>query len=191
LAVPELRRGSRRVGQEGVRVRAGGSRRDSDVLLVAPHKAFTRYEGHRREEQTILEGVQIITTDGKHIINYPKQHSDNLTAKHQAANSQLKATIRIYKNIRNRMIERGIIKAGTAPSYFLEGMLSNVPPEHFSANRQKTVEACWGWINTCDHASLTCANGIHPLVRDNLSTSWALQDYIEFLEGVGTLWTQW
>jgi hypothetical protein len=64
--------------------------------------------------------VQLITTDGKSIINYPKQHIDNLTAKHQAANSQLKATIRIYKNIRNKLVECGLIKAGTAPSYFIE-----------------------------------------------------------------------
>ncbi len=177
-------------GKKALRIKAAGNRRNADVLLVAPHKKFTRYVGDRPEDQTILEGVQFITTDGKHIINYPKQHSDNLTARHQATKDLLKPMIRIYKNIRNKMVERGMIKTGTAPSYFIEGMLANVPNEHFSANRQKTVEACWGWINTCDHSSLMCANGIHPLVRDNISTSWHIQGYIDFLQGVRNLWTQ-
>ena len=39
------------------------------------------------------------------------------------------------------MIEKGVIKVGTAPSYFIEGMLSNVPAEHFNGNYQKSVEA--------------------------------------------------
>jgi hypothetical protein len=178
-------------GKKAFRIKAAGNRRNADVLLVAPHKKFTRYEGGRPEDQTILEGVQLITTDGKHIINYPKLHSDNLTARHQAANNLLKPTIRIFKNIRSKMVERGIVKEGTAPSYFIEGMLANVPNGHFSANRQKAVEACWGWIDGCDHGSLMCANGIHPLVRDNIATSWQIQGYIDFLEGVRNLWTQW
>lgn len=177
--------------QKAVKIRSTLNRRNADVLLVAPYKKYTGYSGLRPEDQTFLEGVLFITTDNREIINYPKQHSDNLSAKHQAVGNLLKPTIRIYKNIRNKMVERGLIKAGTAPSYFIEGMLSNVPAEHFSANRQKTVEACWGWINTCDHASLMCANGIHPLVRDNSATSWSIQGYIDFLKGARDLWTQW
>jgi hypothetical protein len=105
--------------------------------------------------------------------------------------SQLKPTVRIFKNIRNKMAEKGIIKAGAAPSYFIEGMLYNVPAEHFRASRQTTVEGCWGWVNTSDHGSLMCANGIHPLSRENVSTSWPVQGHIDFLKGVRTLWSQW
>jgi hypothetical protein len=89
-----------------------------------------------------------------------------MTKKHQATGNRLKPMVRIHKNFRNKMIEKGIIKVGTAPSYFIEGMLSNVPVEHFSGTYQKSVEACWGWIDTCDHGSLMCANAIHPLVRE-------------------------
>ena len=176
--------------KKALKIRSDGNRRNADVLLVAPYKKYTRYEGRRPEDQTFLEGVLFITTDNREIINYPKQHSDNLSAKHQATGSLLKPTIRIYKNIRNKMVERGLIGAGVAPSYFIEGMLSNVSNEHFTANRQKTVEACWGWIDTCDHGSLMCANGIHPLVRDNTDTSWSIQGYIDFIKGVRDLWTQ-
>ena len=42
-----------------------------------------------------------------------------MTAKHQVTNKSLKPTVRIYKNMRNRMVEKGIIKSGAAPSYFM------------------------------------------------------------------------
>jgi hypothetical protein len=89
------------------------------------------------------------------------------------------------------MVERSIIKTGTAPSYFIEGLLSNVPPDKFAGTYQQSVESVWNWINTCDHASLKCANGIHPLSADNSATSWPVQGYIDFLKGVRTLWSQW
>jgi hypothetical protein len=178
-------------GKKALRLKTNGNRRSSDILLVAPHKRYSRYVGPRPEDQTFVEGVLFITSGGTHIINYPKQHSENMTKKHQATGDHLKPMVRIYKNIRNKMIEKGIIKVGTAPSYFIEGMLSNVPAEHFSGTYQKSVEACWGWVNTCDHGSLMCANAIHPLVRDQTPTSWPIQGYIDYVQGVRRLWSEW
>ena len=60
-------------------------------------------------------------------VNYPKQHSDNLTQKHQETGQWLKPTIRIFKNMRTRMWQIGIIGDGVAPSYYIEGLLYNVP----------------------------------------------------------------
>jgi hypothetical protein len=176
-------------GNKALRIKERGNRRSADILLVAPRRRYTRYISE--QDRDFVEGVLLITSGGTRIINYPKQHSDNMTAKHQATNNQLKPTVRIFKNIRNKMVEEGIIRPETAPSYFIEGMLYNVPPQHFSSNRQQTVEACWGWINECDHGSLKCASGIHPLSRDNVSTSWPIQGYIDFLSGVRTLWRQY
>jgi hypothetical protein len=176
-------------GKKALRIKSNGNRRNADVLLVAPHKKFTAYMSEQR--QAFVEGVLFKTSDGNSIVNYPKQHSDNMTAKHQATSQWFKPTVRIYKNMRNRMVRDGIIRAGSAPSYFIEGMLWNVPNVNFGENYQKTVEACWGWINTCDQGALMCANGIHPLSRDNVATSWSVQGFIDFLVGVRTLWAQW
>jgi hypothetical protein len=41
-------------GKKAFRIRAGGNRRDADVLLVAPHKTFTRDEGSQQQDQTYL-----------------------------------------------------------------------------------------------------------------------------------------
>jgi hypothetical protein len=176
-------------GKKALRIKANGTRRDSDILLVAPHKKYTRY--YSEQDKECVEGVMFITTEKTRVVNYPKQHSENMTRKHQNTESRLKPTVRIFKNMRNRLIKDAKLKAGTAPSYFIEGMLSNVPNNQFVQSHQATVENCWGWINNCDHAALTCANGIHPLVRDNTHTSWSIQGYIDYLEGVRKLWVGW
>jgi hypothetical protein len=176
-------------GKKALRLKANGTRRSADVLLVAPHKRYTRYFSEQDKE--CVEGVLFITTDGSHIINYPKQHSDNMTRKHQATSSWLKPTVRIFKNMRNRLIRDGKIKSGVAPSYFIEGMLYNVPVDQFGGSYQKTADQCWGWLNGANAADLMCANGIHPLVRDNKATSWAIQGFIDFMRETQQLWLHW
>jgi hypothetical protein len=177
-------------GKKALRVKANGNRRSSDILLVARHKKYSRYYGEQDHE--CVEGVLFITTDGTNIVSYPKQHSENMTRKHQATSEWLKPTVRIFKNMRNRLIRDGKIKSGVAPSYFIEGMLYNVPVDQFGVSYVNTVDKCWGWLNSKANAGdLMCANGIHPLVRDNSPTSWPIQGYIDFLSETQKLWLQW
>lgn len=176
-------------GKKALRLKANGTRRSADILLVAPHKRYTRY--FNEQDREFVEGVLFITTDGSHIVNYPKQHSENMTRKHQATNGWLKPTVRIFKNMRNRLIRDGKIKSGIAPSYFIEGMLYNVPTGQFGVSYQNTVDKCWGWVNGANAADLMCANGIHPLVRDNTATSWTIQGFIDFMRETQQLWLQW
>jgi hypothetical protein len=56
-------------GKKALRLKTNGNRRSSDILLVAPHKRYSRYVGPRPEDQTFVEGVLFITSGGTHIIN--------------------------------------------------------------------------------------------------------------------------
>jgi len=107
---------------------------------VAPHKKYSRY--YSEQDHECVEGVLLITTDGTNIVNYPKQPSENMTRKHQATGEWLKPTVRIFKNMRNRLIRDGKIKSGVAPSYFIEGMLYNVPGDQFGVSYVNTVDKC-------------------------------------------------
>lgn len=89
-------------GKKALRLKANGNRRSSDILLVAPHKKYSRY--YSEQDNECVEGVLFITTNGTEIVNYPKQHSENMTRKHQATSEWLKPTVRIFKNMRNRLI---------------------------------------------------------------------------------------
>jgi hypothetical protein len=64
-------------------------------------------------------------------VNFPKLHAQACTDKHQVTKSWYKPTVRIFKNMRNRMIDKGIISDELAPSYYIEGALWNVPVEKF------------------------------------------------------------
>jgi hypothetical protein len=66
------------------------------------------------------EGVAFYS-GGKRIENFPKQHSENITAKHQATKGNFKPMVRVFKNMRNSMIEKRLLADGVAPSYFIEG----------------------------------------------------------------------
>ncbi|MBB4516019.1 hypothetical protein GGD68_004818 [Paraburkholderia fungorum] len=53
------------------------------------------------------EGIIFSTRDGSEIINFPKKHAENFMTKHQSTSSQFKRSVRVYKNMRNRMIDDG------------------------------------------------------------------------------------
>jgi hypothetical protein len=89
------------------------------------------------------------------------------------------------------MIDKGLIKEGAAPSYFIEGLLHSVPNNQFGGTYQTAVENCYNWFNNTDHGELMCANGIHPLIRDAANTSWPIQGFIDFLGATRRLCAEW
>ncbi len=73
----------------------------------------------------------------------------------------------------------------------VQSSLHNAPVDQFGVSYQSTVDKCWGWVNGANAADLMCANGIHPLVRDNTRASWAIQRFIDFMGETQKLWLQW
>jgi hypothetical protein len=62
----------------------------------------------------------------------------NATDKHRNARERYKSTVRMFKNARNEMDERGIFDKGDAPSYFIECLLWNVPNSVIDTNNLRT-----------------------------------------------------
>src|SRR5262249_54647902 len=114
--------------QKAVKIKTSGNRRSADVLICQEFRRYSKYTGSR-DDYTV--GIGFLTTDETLIENYPKFHSTTLTAKHQVTNQWLKPTIRVFKNIRNRLIDNKKLQSGVAPSYYLEGLLWNTPNESF------------------------------------------------------------
>lgn len=174
---------------KAIYVPGNASRRDSDILACAEHRDYTSYPNCG--QPVYREGIVFWTKDGTKIINYPKQHSSNCTTKHQYTKSYFKPTVRIFKNIRNRMVADGRLREGIAPSYFLEGMLWNVPDNLFGTSYQQTVINCFSYIyNMRDKSQLTCANGIHWLLRHGHSVCWSPDNHNTFMEAFKKLWNE-
>ena len=176
-------------GTKAVRIKANGTRRNADVL---PCMGFRRYsKDSNGTDKEYWEGIYFVKSDGKSVNNFPVQHYDNCVEKHQTTDHYFKRTVRIFKNMRNRLTAREIIKPGSAPSYFVEGMLYNVPNEYFGASYSATAQACLAWLKQADSTTLVCANRLYYLLRDDSDVCWNQTDYDAFRAACQDLWDNW
>jgi hypothetical protein len=174
-----------RVGKKAIYIPAGTNRRECDVLPAIQYRYYYRFNS--ASDQSYAAGICFYLPDGAQIVNFPKQHSDNCTAKHQATKSWFKPTVRIYKNMRNYMTDRNQLAEGVAPSYFIEGMMHNVPNDKFGTTFEDTFVATFNYLSAADRSQFKCANGIHMLLG-NSPVTWRAADCQTFLEAVKQLW---
>jgi hypothetical protein len=174
-------------GKKVLNVPGGNSgRRNADVLIASQFRRY--YEFKSWFNQRYDEGVCFFPAGSPMIENFPKLHSDNCTIKHQNTNSYFKPMVRILKNMRNAMIEKRLLASGVAPSYFIEGMLYNVPNDQFGGSYQQTWVNCFNYIVTAERDNFVCANNMHWLVRDNSPTSWPVWNFNAFNAALKKYW---
>lgn len=177
-----------RAGNKAIYIPAGQNRRECDVLPAIQYRYYYRF--NNSADQLYAQGVCFYLNDGTQVVNFPKQHLDNCTKKHQNTNSWFKRTVRVYKNMRNYMIDRNLLQDGVAPSYFIEGMLYNVPNERFGANFDSTFVETFNYLNNTDRSQWRCANEILPLYGTS-QTSWSAANCQTYLDGMRNLWKNW
>ena len=173
-------------GKKAIFVPGTSSRRDADVLAAAQYRKYTSYRSWL--QQSYVEGICFWTSDGTQIINYPKQHSQNLTTRHQSTLMWLKPTVRIFKNMRNRMISEGYLAGDVAPSYFIEGMLYNVPSNMFGMSYSQSFQNCLRWLDGQDETKLVCANEQYYLVHPTSPVTWRSEKYRKLLSAAASFW---
>lgn len=177
------------VGDKAIQIAARGSRRKADVIVASQFRNYKTFRSS--SDQDYIEGIQFWTLQGIEIINYPKQHSVNLTQKHRDTYSWYKPVVRIFKNMRSKMVDKNIIKPNTAPSYYIEGLIYNVPIEHFGRTYEDTVVNSLNWIITADRDKFVCANEQYYLCHPFSPVTWRTEKRDEFINGAIQLWKNW
>ena len=171
-------------------IAASGPRRSSDVVCAFRHRRYTDFNGGR--DGAYYEGITFETSDGTRIHNSPEYHSQNLTTKHQATGSRFKPAICVFKNMRSKLIERGALVKGDAPSYFIEGLLYNAPDELFAGSLSNTMFNILAWLyQTPDRTKFLCANKCYYLLRDASSVCWPTANGSQFINAAIALWNGW
>ena len=182
--------GDVRVGNKAIAITSRGGRRNADVIATIQYRRYYKFNDIR--DQHYDEGVCFYTGRGNQIVNYPVQHAAKLTGRHQASSGRLKPMIRILKNARSRLVEAGVIDKDVAPSYYIEGLLYNVPLQKFvNSYGDSLVNVLWWMQEEADKPNLVCANEQYYLLRPNLLTCWNPVDCETFLEAVHNLWNAW
>lgn len=179
-----------KAGDKAIAVAANGSRRKADVIAAMQYRRYWKFKNNY--DATYDEGICFFNGASELIANYPKQHSANLTSKHQSCDKWLKPMIRVLKNIRSKLVADGVLKDGLAPSYYLEGLLYNVPREKFGSSYSDCFINAMNWIQTeADKSKFLCANEQYYLFWERTHTSWERADAEEFIEAVIKLWNDW
>jgi hypothetical protein len=173
-------------GTKAIYIKGNGSRRNADVLVCCKHRRYIRFKSWH--DQSYHEGISFFNSAGVRIDNFPNQHSDNCTKKHQDTKNWYKHTVRIYKNLRNVMIEKKIIDDGLAPSYFLEGLLWNVPIDLFGGTEQQNFCDTFDWLWKADRNKFVCANGLYYLCHLNSLVTWRSEKCQQFLSKAIDYW---
>lgn len=177
------------VGSKAIFIPGSGARRDCDVLVCALFKYYCRFNS--LSDERYAEGICFFLNDGTQIVNFSKQQSDNCTAKHKATSQWFKPTVRIYKYMRNYLVDASMLQDGVAPSYFIEGMLWNVPADKFGKSYDDTIVATFNSLVNADRSTFKCANGIHALLQASSHVLWPPANCQTYLDALRNLWNNW
>lgn len=177
-------------GKKAIFVAGNGTRRDADVLVCAVLRRW--WKESNGVDNSYAEGICFFLPDGTRVENFPEQHAANCTTKHQNTGDMFKPVVRIYKNMRNRMIDDGVIKAGLAPSYYIEGMLWNVPDDEFkTATWGDAFVKTFNWILNANNDKLLCANEMFYLTRPNSHHCWPTANFDAYIAAAAEYWKAW
>lgn len=175
-------------GNKAIKITPNGSRRSADVIVCCKYRNYKPFS--EEDPDNYKSGVTFFSGANR-IINYPELHSKNLTAQHQETGCMLKPMVRILKNMRSQMVDEGLLRDGTAPSYYLEGLFYNVPKEEFvSTSYGDTLCNGINWLLKADRTKLVCANWQYDLLGDS-QMQWNTIDCDAFLDAVCKFWKEW
>ena len=159
-----------------------------DVVVCAEYRFYTD------NLSSYYEGITFWTADGIQVINYPDYHYNNGVSKHQSTNSWYKPTIRVFKNIRNNLVDKQAITKKEAPSYFIECLLYNVPNNLFGTNHYNTTYNILDYIGKSRNNGLIekfrCQHDLYDLFGTG-NTQWNLIDAKKFINEAIGFWNDW
>ena len=121
----------------------------ADIVIC---QEYRKYKSYIPGSEKYIEGIYFEAKDGTGIKNYPKQHWENGVEKNKEADKNFRETVRIFKNAKDYHDED---LGDLAPSYFIEGLLYNVPSRLFRQERQIRVKEILDWLDGQDFSRFT------------------------------------
>lgn len=171
-------------------VTTGPGNMTADVLPAVLFKNYNYFYATNNEGYD--EGLEFMDAAGSYTVNYPKVHIKNGEAKNSQnrTNGHYKPAVRMFKNARNRAVERGFLRDGAAPSYFVECLLYNVPDACFMVGMQDTYKSVATHLVQNAIDGYRCQNGLLNLFGP-LSTQWNTGDAHALIDALVKLWNEW
>jgi hypothetical protein len=156
---------------------------NADIVPCFTHKKFTMFESYSKS--SYYEGIEFITDSGHVIINFPHQHYTELINKNNQTSGRFKETVRMFKTLKEELIDNCKIGEGVAKSYYIENLLFNVPDELFAGTYQNRfsliLDRLINDFNSNSMLQYSCANGFQKLISND---TWSIESARQFLLGL-------
>lgn len=119
-------------GNKAIQIKSNTYRVQADVI---PAFQYRNYKNDTKNDPDgYVEGIKFYASSGEAVVNYPKVHIQNGINKNNNTSRKFKRTVRLYKRIRNKMIEDGKPVPKGITSYLIECLLWNTPNSTFNSS---------------------------------------------------------
>jgi len=174
----------------GLRIEGAADRNPVNLAVGLQHRLYLNFGVSAGKQYQ--EGLSFWTPEDRQVVNFPKVHHENGEAKDGEAGVKgwFKPVVRMFKSARDYMVEREVIDASLAPSYFIECLLYNAPNTCFGWSYQDSFAAVLKWLSTAHLAGLRAQNGIEPLFGTG-PTQWPDKHARIFISTVVRAWNDW
>ena len=153
------------VGNKAIEIKSNTYRVQADVVPALQYRNY-KYDTENKVDN-FIEGIKFVSSNSDSIVNYPKIHIENGIKKNTDTARKFKRTVRLYKRIRNKMIEDGLPVPNGITSFLIEGLLWNTPNSTFTSytswndilknsiiflyNKTKEDATCKDWGEVSEH----------------------------------------
>ncbi|MFC2017401.1 hypothetical protein ACFLUD_03195 [Chloroflexota bacterium] len=124
------------------------------------------------------------------VVSYPQRHYERGLKKEEATSKRYKRVIRMFKAARNYLVADNMIEDDTAPSYFIECLLYNVPDEMFRRRLVNSYGRIADYLSTANLQRFRCQNGKRELFGPS-GDLWTVNKARKFIRALIRLWDQW
>jgi hypothetical protein len=178
-------------GNKAIELASAPGRLASHIIACLLYKKYLRFQSF--QDENYIEGIAFFAQkENRLIINYPKFHYNNGVLKNSAArtNGNYKPTVRIFKNARTHLVNKGNIGNELAPSYFVECLIYNVADTEFCGSYSEIFCNVVNFLTRTKMDSFVCQNG-QMLLFDNTPEQWSIQNAKEYVDALVNLWNNW
>lgn len=182
-----------KVKNKAIKIIGDGNRLPADVVPCFTYKHFTEWISSSQNK--FIQGVRFIAqydNPRQTITNFPKQHRENATQKNSPLRTEgrYKPTVRMFKNARRYLVDRGLLDKSIAPSYFLECLLYNVPDDFYVSDIRERYQSIVGVLKSSNLTTCMSQNGIIPLFG-RAPEQWSEQSARTLINALDYLWNNW
>lgn len=180
------------IGNKSIKVKFDSF--DADVVPCFEFRKYTKFDDSL-VDHSYISGIQLLTTkERRTVVNYPKLHYVYGASKNQNVNNMYKPCVRIFKNMKSRLVKDYSFDKEVAPSYFIENLLYNVPNEIYNSSTSYYTVVfnilSWLFENKKDMDKFVCQNE-QLYLFGNSPEQWNVSDAKTFLSEVIEMWNEW